>query len=292
MKSVGEAMAIGRTFAESLQKALRSLETGLDGLDEIEIDGLGRQATPARKRCCVRSARPADAGPPARRRAGAAAGHERRRRSTQLCHIRPVVPANQLADIVALERRCARTACRDDAGNFRASSRPPASRTDARLAHAGRAARRPTCRTARGKTWGCGRSSSASTPALPSSPRRRPTCTRPMRRPSRARTADEARPSRRAKKSPSSAAARTASARASSSIIAAATPRSPCADAGFETIMVNCNPETVSTDYDTSDRLYFEPLTAEGRARDHCWPGGRGRHAEGRRSSSSAGRRR
>ncbi len=34
-------------------------------------------------------------------------------------------------------------------------------------------------------------------------------------------------------------------------------------DAGFETIMINCNPETVSTDYDTSDRLYFEPLTAE-----------------------------
>ncbi|MEG3150511.1 carbamoyl-phosphate synthase large subunit [Sphingomonas sp. ZT3P38] len=35
------------------------------------------------------------------------------------------------------------------------------------------------------------------------------------------------------------------------------------AEAGYETIMVNCNPETVSTDYDTSDRLYFEPLTAE-----------------------------
>ena len=34
-------------------------------------------------------------------------------------------------------------------------------------------------------------------------------------------------------------------------------------EAGFETVMVNCNPETVSTDYDTSDRLYFEPLTAE-----------------------------
>jgi carbamoyl-phosphate synthase large subunit len=32
-------------------------------------------------------------------------------------------------------------------------------------------------------------------------------------------------------------------------------------DAGFETVMINCNPETVSTDYDTSDRLYFEPLT-------------------------------
>ncbi len=42
MKSVGEAMAIGRTFAESLQKALRSLETGLTGLDEIAIAGLGQ----------------------------------------------------------------------------------------------------------------------------------------------------------------------------------------------------------------------------------------------------------
>ena len=34
-------------------------------------------------------------------------------------------------------------------------------------------------------------------------------------------------------------------------------------EAGYETIMINCNPETVSTDYDTSDRLYFEPLTSE-----------------------------
>src|SRR3989454_6834024 len=42
MKSVGEVMAIGRTFAESLQKALRGLETGLTGLDEIEIEDLGR----------------------------------------------------------------------------------------------------------------------------------------------------------------------------------------------------------------------------------------------------------
>ena len=42
-----------------------------------------------------------------------------------------------------------------------------------------------------------------------------------------------------------------------------ATPRSGSREAGLETIMVNCNPETVSTDSDTSDRLYFEPLTAE-----------------------------
>ena len=40
-------------------------------------------------------------------------------------------------------------------------------------------------------------------------------------------------------------------------------PRLALREDGFETIMVNCNPETVSTDYDTSDRLYFEPLTFE-----------------------------
>src|SRR6202035_4114576 len=44
MKSVGEVMAIGRTFQESLQKALRSLESGLTGLDEIAIEGLGQGA--------------------------------------------------------------------------------------------------------------------------------------------------------------------------------------------------------------------------------------------------------
>ena len=43
MKSVGEAMAIGRTFQESLQKALRGLETGLAGLDEIEIPAFLRK---------------------------------------------------------------------------------------------------------------------------------------------------------------------------------------------------------------------------------------------------------
>ena len=41
MKSVGEAMAIGRSFAEALQKGLRSMETGLSGLDEIEPPGDG-----------------------------------------------------------------------------------------------------------------------------------------------------------------------------------------------------------------------------------------------------------
>ena len=62
-------------------------------------------------------------------------------------------------------------------------------------------------------------------------------------------------------------------------------------DAGYETIMINCNPETVSTDYDTSDRLYFEPLTGRGRARDHRH-GALARHARSASSCSSAARRR
>jgi carbamoyl-phosphate synthase large subunit len=65
------------------------------------------------------------------------------------------------------------------------------------------------------------------------------------------------------KKSSFWAAGPTASGRELSSITAAATLRSRCSEDGYETIMVNCNPETVSTDYDTSDRLYFEPLTLE-----------------------------
>ena len=55
----------------------------------------------------------------------------------------------------------------------------------------------------------------------------------------------------------------TASVKASSSTTAAFTPRSPCARTATRPIMVNCNPETVSTDYDISDRLYFEPVTLE-----------------------------
>ena len=57
MKSVGEAMAIGRTFQESLQKALRSLETGLTGLDEIDDPRASTRAT-TRTRSAPRSARP------------------------------------------------------------------------------------------------------------------------------------------------------------------------------------------------------------------------------------------
>ena len=108
----------------------------------------------------------------------------------------------------------------------------------------------------------CTRSISASIRARRSSRRRRPICTRPMRRLSRANQRREARPTDKEK-----------------IIILGGGPNRigqgiefdyccchaafALTAAGFETIMVNCNPETVSTDYDTSDRLYFEPLTEE-----------------------------
>ena len=60
-------------------------------------------------------------------------------------------------------------------------------------------------------------------------------------------------------------------------------------DAGYETVMVNCNPETVSTDYDTSDRLYFEPLTAEDVANVHRRRGARAGGRRGRGRSSRLG---
>src|SRR5262249_14885537 len=58
MKSVGEAMAIGRTFQESLQKALRSLETGITGLDEIDIEGYdaGKGIDDADNKAAIRAA--------------------------------------------------------------------------------------------------------------------------------------------------------------------------------------------------------------------------------------------
>ena len=114
---------------------------------------------------------------------------------------------------------------------------------------------RPRCALAGWPTAWCPRTR-PSTPARPSSRPRRRTTTRPGRTPTRSSTPA-------AHGWSSSARDPTASARASSSTTAACTPASPCRDAGYETVMVNCNPETVSTDYDTSDRLYFEPLTTE-----------------------------
>ena len=217
MKSVGEAMAIGRTFAESLQKALRSLETGLTGLDEIEIEGLGKGDDHNALRAALGNA---DARPPAQGRAGAAPRHERRRNPRR--HARSIPGSSSGSPTSSRSRtRCGASACPPTPSNLRAaqggrllrlrgSPRWPASR------------RRDVARGAR-RARRARRSTSASTPARPNSPRRPPICIRPTRRRSPARrAARRARPS--ARRSSFSAAGRTASGRASNSTIAAATP--------------------------------------------------------------------
>ena len=140
------------------------------------------------------------------------------------------------------------------------------------LRRADRPAARHAARTpsaASGTPSASARSTRPSTPAPPSSRPARRTTTRPTTRRPRSRPRD--RPQGRS----SSAPGPTASARASSSTTPACTPRWR-SRSEYETVMVNCNPETVSTDYDTSDRLYFEPLTLRGRA------GGLPRRARGR----------
>ena len=106
MKSVGEAMAIGRTFCESLQKALRSMETGLTGLDEIAIP----RRRGRRPRADHRGARPAEARPAVGDRRGAPARRRYRRGAPRLCR-RSLVPARESTPSSAPRRRCARTAC-------------------------------------------------------------------------------------------------------------------------------------------------------------------------------------
>ena len=117
MKSVGEAMAIGRTFDESLQKALRSLETGLTGLDEIEIEGLGKGDDHNALRAAI--------GKPTPDRLLNVAQAIRVGMSVEeiheVCRIDPWFLARVGGDRRAGGSRCAGSACRTDADNLRAA---------------------------------------------------------------------------------------------------------------------------------------------------------------------------
>ena len=129
---------------------------------------------------------------------------------------------------------------------------------------ASRRAHRARARRSTRRRCGAGgrcRAGSRSTRAPASSRRGRRTTTSPTRR-ATARAAARARSS-------CSAPGRTGSARGSSSTTAACTRRRRSARLGYEVVLVNSNPETVSTDYDTCDRLYLEPVTLE-RVLDVC----------------------
>ena len=208
MKSVGEVMAIGRTFQESFQKALRGLETGIDGLSERETD---------RDEIVERIG---NAGP--ERILYVADAMRIGMSLDEIFEETAIDPwfLAQIEEIVQTESHGRRPHARqpvgrgasfpEDEGVFRPAFGQAVARN-------GRAGSRDAL-----ALWTFARYTSASTPAPPSSPRRPPTCTR--------RTTRSARPSRRrTRRSWCSAAGRTASAKASSSTTAASTPRSPCA---------------------------------------------------------------
>jgi len=252
MKSVGEAMSIGRTFAESLQKALRSMETGLSGLDEIRIDGSDE---PDKDEIRAAVAKPA---PDRILTIAQAFRHGASIEEIyQACKVDPWF-LERIKEIVDAEAKVKTDGLPTTAQGFLALKKLGFS--DARLSQL------------IGQTE---ESVASSRRALNVRPvyKRIDTCAGEFPSPTPylyscyegngfTPAESEADVSDRQK-----------------ILILGGGPNRigqgiefdyccvhaayALSDAGFETIMVNCNPETVSTDYDTSDRLYFEPLTGE-----------------------------
>ncbi len=249
MKSVGEAMAIGRSFAEALQKGLRSMETGLFGLDPVEPPGDGGADAFRAALSTPRPDRLLMAAQALRAGLSIAEIHD-------ASHFDPWY-LDQLAGIVAAEREVTAQGLPNTAMALRRLKALGFS--DQRLAAlAGLAETEVAAMRARlgvqpvyKRIDTCAAEFASATPYMYSTYEGgfgTPEC--------------EAAPTERTK-----------------IIILGGGPNRigqgiefdyccvhaayALRDAGFETIMVNCNPETVSTDYDTSDRLYFEPLTAE-----------------------------
>jgi carbamoyl-phosphate synthase large subunit len=244
MKSVGEAMAMGRNFAESLQKCLRSLEVGLTGLNAPEgIDTIDKARSELTR--------------PTPDRLLVAAQALRLGMSVEdICNTAKFDPwfVRQLADIVAMENDISAGKA-NDAEGLMAAKRMGFS--DARIAELTKkkttdiAALRNKLNVypVYKRVDTCAAEFDSNTPYMYSTYEG-------------LNAANESEPTSRKK-----------------IIILGGGPNRigqgiefdyccvhaayALKEAGFETIMVNCNPETVSTDYDTSDRLYFEPLTAE-----------------------------
>ncbi|MGX1785846.1 carbamoyl-phosphate synthase large subunit [Bosea sp. NPDC055332] len=253
MKSVGEAMAIGRTFQESLQKALRSLETGLDGLDEIEIEGIGH----GDDRNAIKAALSTPTPDRILQIAQAMRAGFTDEQIHESCKVDPWF-LEQMRGIVETEEKIRKHGLPQTPIAFRQLKAMGFS--DKRLA------------AVSGKSEAEVRTLRRSLKVRPVY-KRIDTCAAEFASPTAymystyampfaGAPADEAKPSD-----------------AKKVVILGGGPNRigqgiefdyccchacyALRDAGYETIMVNCNPETVSTDYDTSDRLYFEPLTAE-----------------------------
>ncbi|MEY3081451.1 MAG: carbamoyl-phosphate synthase large subunit [Pseudomonadota bacterium] len=247
MKSVGEVMAIGRSFQESMQKALRGLETGLTGFNEVEIPGAGEGDDKNAIRAALGTPTPDRLLKIAQAfRMGATVDQ-----IFASCKYEPWF-LRQIEEIVQTEEKIRQRGLPKDAVNLKKLKAMGFS--DQRLGELVKLSE-DKVRSYRHKL--------AVRPVF----KRIDTCAAEFASPtaymySSYDAEDEARPSDRQK-----------------IIILGGGPNrigqgiefDYCCchacfalhDAGYESIMVNCNPETVSTDYDTSDRLYFEPLTAE-----------------------------
>ena len=243
MKSVGEVMAIGRTFQESFQKALRGLETGIDGMDERSTD---------------RDEIATELGEPGPERVLYVGDALRVGMTVEEIHeesgIDPWFLA-QVEEIVATERKLAGRRLDDlskqelrwlKAGGFsdRRLARLLATNPDAVRARRWALGVRPVFK----RVDTCAAEFSTDTAYMYST--------------YEDADEDEAQPTGRRKVMVLGG---------GPNRIGQGIEFDYCCvhaafalrDDGYETIMVNCNPETVSTDYDTSDRLYFEPLTLE-----------------------------
>ncbi len=250
MKSVGEAMAIGRTIHESLQKALASMESGLTGFDEVEIPGAPDKAavfkaisqqTPDRMRTIAQAMRHGLS-------------------DDEIHGVTMFDPwfLARIREIVEAEEDIRKNGLPITEDGLRALKMMGF--TDARLGkltgrdedNVRRARRNLGVNAVFKRIDTCAAEFEAQTPYMYST----------YEAPMMGEVECEARPSDRKKV-----------------VILGGGPNRigqgiefdyccchacfALTDAGYETIMVNCNPETVSTDYDTSDRLYFEPLTFE-----------------------------
>ena len=259
MKSVGEAMAIGRTIHESLQKALASLETGLTGFDEIAIPGVGGASTAnsAPDRAAIIKAISAQT-PDRLRLIAQAMRHGLNDDDINAATAFDPWFLARIREIIDAEADVRKNGLPVTADALRALKMMGF--TDARLARLTgrdegqvRRARRNLGVTAVFKRIDtCAAEFEAQTPYMYST----------YEVPAMGDVECESRPSE-----------------AKKVVILGGGPNRigqgiefdyccchacyALTAAGYETIMINCNPETVSTDYDTSDRLYFEPLTFE-----------------------------
>lgn len=253
MKSVGEVMAIGRTFNESLQKALRGLETGLTGLDEIEIPGFGEGDDQNAIKAAISTPTPDRLRMVAQAMRLGMSNEE----IHNTCWIDPWF-LEQIRAIIDMESRVRAHGLPQDADNFRALKSMGFS--DARLA------------SLIMKDEADVSSMRRALDVIPAY-KRIDTCAAEFASPTAYMYSTYETPFAGKLRSEANISDK------KKVVILGGGPNrigqgiefDYCCchacyalnDAGYESIMINCNPETVSTDYDTSDRLYFEPLTEE-----------------------------